>query len=491
MGAVNLRLIDLVKGAESEVRGDAAIEQTEITGLSCDSRRIAPGFLFAAIPGTGADGRAFIPDAIGRGAVAVLAPPGTEERTPVPLIIDPNPRRRYALMSARFHSEQPDTIAAITGTNGKTSVASFVRQIWERSGEKAASLGTLGVTAPGLNRTEGLTTPDPADLHETLKDLAGLGVECLAMEASSHGLAQHRLDGVRIRLAAFTNLSRDHLDYHGTMEDYLKAKMRLFEELLATGGCAVLNADEASCDAIENVLRGRDCRVLTYGLNGRDLRLKEIHPTAEGQKILFEVLGSPYEVMLPLPGAFQVENALAALGLAIGSGVDPEEAVWALSHLEGVPGRMQHAGTTKKGASVYVDYAHTPDALANVLKSLRPHVKNRLHVVFGCGGDRDRGKRPEMGAIACELADAVIVTDDNPRTEDAAAIRKQILESCPDGMEVGNRAQAIEQSVHALNAGDVLVVAGKGHETGQIVAGVVHPFDDAEEIRKSIGNVST
>ncbi len=479
-----MRFIDLLDGDDTDVTYGANLAETDITGLTCDSRRVRPGFLFAAIPGSAADGRRFIADAVSRGAVAVLAPPGTN--ADVSTLHDGNPRRRYALMAARFHGRQPATIAAVTGTNGKTSVVSFARQIWTTLGHQAASIGTLGISAPQLKTDQGLTTPDSADLHLTLATLAGQGVETLAMEASSHGLAQYRLDGVDVSLAAFTNLSHDHLDYHETMAAYLRAKARLFGEILKGDGAAVLNADDAAYGELSDIVGARGCRRISYGRAGEDIRLIDVRPEAEGQRLKLRVLAEHHDILLPLAGYFQVENALCALGLVIAGGATPGDAVSALQTLQGVPGRLQRIAETATGGVVYVDYAHTPDALANVLAALRPHTAERLAVVFGCGGDRDRGKRPEMGRIACDLADAVIVTDDNPRGEDAATIRTEILAACPSAREIGDRAQAIATAIGGLGSGDVLVVAGKGHETGQIVGDRVLAFDDGEEIRRAV-----
>ncbi len=460
-----------------------AIKETDITGLTCDSRKVVPGFLFAAIPGGTVDGRAFINDAIKKGAGAILAPVGTVSETAISLVVSENPRRSYALMASRFFAKQPTTIAAVTGTNGKTSVVSFVRQIWSSLGASAASMGTLGVTGPGFESSEGLTTPDSADLHQSLADLNTRGVEKLAMEASSHGLEQYRLDGVNVSLAAFTNLSRDHLDYHGSMDAYLEAKLRLFSELLRDDGIAVLNADDEVFQRVRDTVH---CKFLTYGRAGEDIRLDNLDAFEGGQHIDITVMGTAFSLTLPLSGAFQVENALCALGLVLADGAKIEEAVKALETLEGVPGRLQHVATCHNGAAIYVDYAHTPDALANVLKAMRPHAKGNLNVVFGCGGDRDAGKRPQMGRIACTLADDVIVTDDNPRGEDAALIRAQVIPACPAAQEIGDRGRAIDQAIAKLQSGDVLVVAGKGHETGQIVGNEVYPFNDAEEIRRAI-----
>jgi UDP-N-acetylmuramoyl-L-alanyl-D-glutamate--2,6-diaminopimelate ligase len=462
--------------------------EMEITGLTADSRAVRPGFLFAALPGTKVDGITFVPAAIAAGATAILAPEGSRLDLPegVALITDANPRRRFALMAAAFHQHQPRSMVAVTGTNGKTSTAFFFHRLWQMMGAKSAAIGTLGVIAEGWENTGGLTTPDPASLHLTLARLADSGITHACMEASSHGLDQYRLDGVRLTAAAFTNLTRDHLDYHGDMETYGAAKLRLFTELLPAGSTAVVNADDPTFARISAIAAERGLRVLSYGIAGTDLKLLASRPTAAGQDLDLEVQGHRVTVALPLAGAFQAANALAALGLALATGADPETALAALELLEGVPGRLQKVAECHNGAVVYVDYAHTPDALETVLKALRPHAAGRLVVVFGCGGDRDPGKRPQMGAIAARLADRAIVTDDNPRSEEPAAIRHSILAACALAEEIGDRRQAIRAAIAALEQGDLLVLAGKGHESGQIVGSVVLPFDDAEEARAAV-----
>jgi UDP-N-acetylmuramoyl-L-alanyl-D-glutamate--2,6-diaminopimelate ligase len=497
-GGKGLHLTELLKGTGIQVVSASAIDRTNIIGLTSDSRRIEAGFLFAALPGSRLDGRAFIADAIRRGAAAVLAPPGTrlpkavdgEGHPPPALITDDNPRRRFALMAARFFARQPATVAAVTGTNGKTSVVTFLRQIWSMLGLRAASMGTLGISAPDIvpeiDVSGSLTTPDPVDLHRALAQLADADVRYLALEASSHGLEQNRLDGVRITAAAFTNLSRDHLDYHQSMDAYFAAKRRLMAEILAEGGTAVLNADVAEFAPLAEAISGRDVRIMTFGWHGGDIRLDAVEALTHGQRLTISIGSRVHQIIVPLVGTFQATNALCALALAIATGADSAAAVMSLASLEGVRGRVQRAGQRRNGAAVYVDYAHTPDALRAVLTALRPHVGNRLAVVFGCGGDRDRGKRREMGRIAAALADEVIVTDDNPRGEDPAAIRRQILEGCPQAREIGDRREAITGAVAALAAGDLLVVAGKGHETGQIIGGAVIAFDDVEAVHAAI-----
>lgn len=478
--------------AASAVSPQDAALVAGLTGLSADSRAVRPGFLFAALPGSRTDGREFIGEALARGAVAVLALPGTvlpaDAGAGVTLIVDDRPRRRFAWLAAAFHGRQPERVAAVTGTNGKTSTVSFVRQIWQALGRSAASLGTLGIVAPNGETPGSLTTPDPVTLHAALADLAGQGVTHLAMEASSHGLDQERLHGVWVAAAGFTNLSHDHLDYHGSMAAYLDAKARLFEEVLEPGGTAVLNLDDPSGRELAERLRDRGLLLVGYGrAEDAALRLRAARPLARGTHLAVEVDGRRFELELPVVGGFQVHNALCALGLVLAEpGVDRPAAVAALGRLRGVRGRLEEVARHVTGAPVFVDYAHTPDALETVLQALRPHTAGQLVVVFGCGGDRDRAKRPEMGAIAARLADRTIVTDDNPRTEAAAPIRAAILAACPGATEIGDRRAAIAVGVEELGEGDVLVIAGKGHETGQIVGDTVHPFDDAEVARAAV-----
>ncbi len=455
---------------------------TEILGLTADSRAVRPGFLFAALPGTKLDGTRFIPQALEQGAAALLVPQGAGIKARVPVIADRNPRRRLALMAARFFGKQPEIVAAVTGTNGKTSVATFVRQIWAALGEPAASLGTLGVESPKGERPLGFTTPDPVALQAELAALADEGVTHLAMEASSHGLAQYRLDGVRLAAAGFTNITRDHMDYHTSFDDYLYAKMRLFGEVMGPGGVAVINADGAQAAELEALCWARGHRIISVGRKGRGICLVAARPTARGQTLELVHGGANYEVQLPLVGTFQASNALVAAGLVIGCGGIAAKVFKALENLKGARGRMEDAAHLPSGAAVYIDYAHTPDALENALDAMRPHAEGRLAVVFGCGGDRDAGKRPQMGEIAARLADQVYVTDDNPRSEDAGAIRAAIMKGCPGATEIGDRAEAIETAMRGLRAGDVLVVAGKGHETGQIVGDRTIPFSDHDAI---------
>jgi UDP-N-acetylmuramoyl-L-alanyl-D-glutamate--2,6-diaminopimelate ligase len=487
-----LRLFDLIGGEGVELAENRALRNVEVTGLSSDSRLIQPGNLFAALPGTRYDGRAFIDEALARGAGVILAPAGTAlapEHTDIPVVRDNQPARRFSLMAARFYATQPEVVAAVTGTNGKTSVASFLRQIWTRSGLAAASLGTLGVCAPGIEEPGALTTPGPVMLHKTLSRLAENGVSHLALEASSHGIEQFRLDGVRLAAAAFTNLSRDHLDYHGTEDAYFAAKAQLFTRVLPEGAIAVLNADIPEFAALVAIAQKRGQRVISYGVNGQDVGIKRARAHGLGQMVSLEIAGRVHDIHLPLVGAFQIANVACALGLFIATGGEAGAALKAVSSLEGAPGRMEYMGSRTNGAAVFVDYAHTPDALANALAALRPHTKSMLAVVFGCGGDRDKGKRPAMGRIAAEAADRVIVTDDNPRSEDASTIRREILSGIRTAAavtEIAARATAIATAIDGLKPGDVLVVAGKGHERGQIVGDEVMPFDDREEVARAL-----
>jgi UDP-N-acetylmuramoyl-L-alanyl-D-glutamate--2,6-diaminopimelate ligase len=468
----------------------------DIAGVALDSRKVMPGYLFAALAGSQQDGGSFIEDAARRGAIAILAAPTAQLPPLAPDIVvlrDDNPRRRIALLAARFCGPQPATIAAVTGTNGKSSTVHFLRQIWTSLGMRAASIGTLGVASPGLTRDGGLTTPDPVQLHEDLATLARQGVTHLAIEASSHGLDQHRLDGLRVAAACFTNLTHEHLDYHRSMETYFAAKARLFGELLGPDGTAVVNGDSDRAGQVVALCRRRGIRVWTFGSQGREIRLLGSQPTARGQHLEIDLLGRRCAVDLPLVGAFQAANALAALGLAVATGSDADRAVAALSQVTGAAGRLQLVARHPCGAPVYVDYAHKPEALQTVLATLRPFARGKLVVVFGCGGDRDRGKRPVMGEIATRLADLVLVTDDNPRSEEPAAIRREIVGGIPTErrnwveMADGRRA-AIARAMAALrDADDLLLIAGKGHETGQTIMGVTHPFDDAAVARELAG----
>jgi len=485
-----LRLAEMMRRAGL---GDLA-QDGEIAGLTADSRAVGPGMLFAALPGARADGRAFIAEAVERGAAAVLAPEGTEwpPGVPVrPLITAADPRRALALMAAAFHGAQPRTVVAVTGTNGKTSTVDFLRQIWIAAGLRAASLGTLGLVAEGFPPGPSLTTPDPVSLHATLAALARAGFGAAAMEASSHGLDQRRLDGVVLAAAGFTNLTRDHLDYHGSMEAYRAAKLRLFDTLLPAGAAAAASAEmeAATLTALRGIARERGLRLLTVGEGGEAVRLLSARALPDGQAIEAEAFGARRDFHLPLPGRFEADNALLAAALAVGAGLPADRVFAALPRLVGVRGRMERAAVLANGAAVYVDYAHTPDALARLLAALRPHTAGRLHVLFGAGGDRDPGKRPLMGRAAAAAADKVWITDDNPRSEDPAAIRAAILAGAPGAVDAGGREQAIAAALADLGPGDVLAVAGKGHETGQEIAGVVHPFDDVAVVRRLAGGM--
>lgn len=458
-----------------------------VTGIKLDSRTVERGDLFFAIPGAKSDGLAFVAQAVERGAAAVVSQTAIPDLDPsVPRLAVPDVRIALAEAAARFFPHQPGTVAAVTGTSGKTSVAAFVRQIWARLGHQAASLGTVGLVTPTGESKGELTTPDTITLHETLDRVARDGVTHLVLEASSHGLDQHRLDGVRLRAGAFTNLSRDHMDYHPTVEAYLAAKLRLFTERLAPGAPAVINADTEVAREVAAAARGRGLAVLTVGRAGDMLRLEAATPDGFSTRLDVVHEGRRHAVRLPLAGLFQAENALVAAGICIATGGGATAVLAALEHLKGAPGRLDLAGTTAAGAPVFVDYAHKPDALEKVLETLRPYARGRLSVVVGCGGDRDPGKRPIMGAIAARLADRVIITDDNPRSEDPAAIRAAMLAATPGATEIGDRGAAIAAAVAALEAGDVLVVAGKGHELGQIVGQTVLPFSDHAAVRAAL-----
>jgi UDP-N-acetylmuramoyl-L-alanyl-D-glutamate--2,6-diaminopimelate ligase len=475
-----LRLSDLV---QRDLADDPAI-----LGVTADSRRVKPGWLFAALPGARADGKCFVPQALSRGAAAILA---NEDLAGVaaPVVTVGDPRRAYALAAAAFFGRQPETCVAVTGTNGKTSVAAFCRQIFAARGRASASMGTLGVRAGDEQlRPPGLTTPDAADVAELMAELAGRGVTHLALEASSHGIDQRRLDGVKLAAAGFLNLTQDHLDYHGTMGAYRAAKLRLFETLLPRGSPAVLNADSDAYPAFAAAAAAGGHTIISVGAMGQELTLAGRRLVEGGQRLTISAFGRRHEVRLPLAGAFQASNALVAAGLCIAVGEDAEAVLAALEHIEGAPGRLQRVGARAGGGEAFVDYAHTPDGLATVLAALRPHAAGRLIVVFGAGGDRDRGKRPQMGAVAADLADIAIVTDDNPRSENPAAIRAEILAGSPALGEIEGRRAAIAAAVSLLGPGDVLVVAGKGHEQGQIVGDETLPFDDVEETRAALGH---
>ena len=459
----------------------------EIGGITADSRKAAPGSLFVAVAGTRADGATYVKDAVAKGAVAVVS--GHAVEADVPVLVVPDPRLYLSLAASRFYGKQPETMVAVTGTAGKTSVASFVRQIWAFAGHAAAQIGTTGVIAPGREDYGALTTPDPVPLHALLAELAAEGVTHAAMEASSHGLDQRRLDGVRLSAAGFTNLGRDHMDYHPTVEDYMAAKMRLFDTLMEKGAPAVIFADDPWSDKAIQAARAAGLDVRTVGRKGQYLTLKRVEHFRHKQMIEVHHDGVIFEVDIPLAGDFQVANALVAAGLAMSTGVAAATALKALEKLIGAAGRLELVGQTKNGALAYVDYAHKPDALENVLTSVRPFTSGRIITVFGCGGDRDKGKRPIMGEVATRLSDVVIVTDDNPRSEDAATIRSEVMAAAAGALEIGDRAEAIRHAVSMLSHGDTLIVAGKGHEEGQIVGSVTLPFSDHEQVRSALAGL--
>ena len=449
-----------------------------------------PGFLFVAIPGSKGDGLNYVPQAVAAGASAIVAQKPLALENGIAAVQVPNARKALSEIASAFYPHQPAIIVAVTGTSGKTSVAAFVRQIWARLGYQAASIGTVGLVAPWGETYGTLTTPDPVELHRLIDELAGKGITHLAIEASSHGLDQFRLDGVRLAAGGFTNLSRDHLDYHPNVEAYRDAKLRLFRDLLPPGAGAVVAIDHPEAVAFIEATRARGLRLITVGEGGEGVRLLSSEIEGFVQHLRLHYQGTTYPVRLPLAGRFQVENALVAAGLCLATGAEPARVFAALDHLVGAKGRLDLVGTVE-GAPVLVDYSHKPDALEKVLEALRPFASNRLVVVFGCGGDRDAGKRPIMGAIASRLADRVIVTDDNPRSEDPAIIRAAIMASAPGAVEIGDRRKAIEAAVWDLAAGDVLVIAGKGHEPGQIVGKRVLPFSDHDVARAAIARRSS
>ena len=459
-----------------------------VCGLSADSRAIKAGMVFAALPGTKADGARFVPQAVEAGAVAILAGAQARFDDPgIPVIRAADPRRALAQAAARYYGAQPDHVVAITGTNGKTSVAVFVRQIWERAGYRAASWGTTGLSAPGIDETSALTSPDPVVLHKMLAQLAGHGVTHMALEASSHGLDQRRLDGLDLAAGGFTNLSRDHLDYHVSLEAYLAAKLRLFDTLLPEGAAAVADADQRQAEQVKRIAKRRGLNFMSVGEAGETLKLRSLTRMPDGARLLVtDANAQTHYVSLPLVGRFQVSNALVAAALAIATGVEAPAALDALQHLRGASGRLECVGRHRSGGLVFVDYAHTPEALVNALTALRPSAPGRLIVVFGAGGDRDPGKRVLMGEAAARHADMAIVTDDNPRGEDPAAIRAAIMKGAPAAEEIGDRRVAIGKAVAELKDGDVLLIAGKGHETGQTIGDVVHPFSDQDEARVAL-----
>ena len=451
---------------------------SEVTGFALDHRKVAPGSVFGAFRGALFNGEDFIGQAVERGAVAVVAKPDAASGD-VPLLADPEPRRLFAELAAKFYAPFPEAVVAVTGTNGKTSTVEMTRQIWRMSGHRSASIGTLGVTTSDEQVTTGLTTPDIVTFLSNMAGLKRMGISHVAYEASSHGLDQHRCEGVPLAAAAFTNFSRDHLDYHETMEAYFEAKMRLFDELLPPGKPAVIWTDDARSDQVIERASRRRHRVLTVGRKGETIRLADQSPTALGQKLLLEHGGKQHVLALPLIGAYQAANVLTAAGLVLATGAKWDDTFAAMQRVAPVRGRLERAVISRGGVPVYIDYAHTPDALEAAIAALRPHVEGRLITVFGAGGDRDQGKRPEMGTVAVRLSDVVIVTDDNPRSEDPARIRADIMAGAPDAREVAGRREAIAEAIRIAREGDIVLVAGKGHETGQIIGDKVLPFDDA------------
>jgi len=476
-------------GVKAQVTGDTSVS---IRALVTDSRTVTPGALFAAMPGVHADGAQYIPEALKRGAAAVMMAVGTrcDALATVPLLQVQDMRAAIAAMAAAFYDKQPRYNFAITGTDGKTSTADFIRQLAALLGHASASIGTLGLRSPraALNAEfpANNTSPEPVLLHRTLASLAEDGVDYVAIETSSHGLDQKRADGVKFCAGAFTNLTRDHLDYHGSLDAYFAAKARLFSEVLPGGAVAVLNHDDAHFAALQTMCATRGIRIVSFGCHAdATYRVTQVVPHAGGLRATVEIRGVAYALDLPLYGAFQLNNMLAAMGLLSAASIEEKTIMALLPKLQGVPGRLEKIAAYHD-APIFVDYAHTPAALENILKTLRPHTAKKLHVVFGCGGDRDAGKRPEMGAAAAKFADVVVVTDDNPRSENAAAIRAAILVAAPQANEIPDRAAAIRAAVHSLNTGDVLVVAGKGHETTQIIGNQVIHFNDAEHIREAV-----
>ncbi len=461
-----------------------------ITGITADSRKVKLGYAFVALSGVKADGRTYIADAIAAGAKYIIVEKNTPHQNigTAEWVEVANPRQFLAHTAAAFYKHQPAHIVAVTGTNGKTSTVNFAQMIWSELGKKSASLGTLGLMGDGLEAVAGMTTPDPVSLFSTLADLSQKGFTHLAMEASSHGLHQHRLDGVKIQAGGITNITRDHLDYHGTMDDYFDAKLRLFSEVIGIGGTAVINADIAECDKIKTCAMECGLSVITYGFaQNADLQIVKRVAVSNGQDLTLNVFGAPYQVHLNLVGEFQAMNVLCAAGLVMtDKSIAPQKIISVLDKIQGVVGRLQPVMSAPQNMGVYIDYAHTPDGLETILNALRPHTTGRLICVFGCGGDRDKGKRPVMGEIASRLADIVIVTDDNPRSENPDVIRAEIMVGAVNAMNIGDRRNAIREAVKQLKAGDVLVVAGKGHEQGQIFADYTEPFNDLTETQSAL-----
>jgi UDP-N-acetylmuramoyl-L-alanyl-D-glutamate--2,6-diaminopimelate ligase len=469
-----MRLTDLIPGAASDDR---------ITGFAIDHRKVAPGNIFGAFRGSRFNGEDYVAQAVEAGAIAIVSAPGVAVEGAAH-IVDEEPRRLFARLAARFFAPFPDTTVAVTGTNGKTSTVELTRQLWRIAGFHAASIGTLGVTTADDQVSTGLTTPDIVTFLSNMAGLRKEGVTHAAFEASSHGLSQYRTEGLPVRAVAFTNLSRDHLDYHGTMEAYFAAKLRLFDEVVDADGAAVIWADDAYSSGVVEAVKARGVRAITVGGAGETIRLLDRTPTALGQTLKLEIDGKIREVKLPLIGAYQAANALVATGLVIATGGDIDRTLSDLQRVAPVRGRLERAALSKTGAPIYVDYAHTPDGLEAAIAALRPHTTGQLITVFGAGGDRDAGKRPLMGEVAARLSDIAIVTDDNPRSEDPAAIRRAVMAGAPGAIEIGGRREAIANAIARTEAGDIVLIAGKGHEQGQIVGDRVLPFDDVSVARE-------
>lgn len=480
MGDVILphKLTDIVHRAA----GAGDVPDIAIGGLNADSRLIGQGDVFFALPGARGHGNIYAQDAAGRGAVAMVTDTAPQADPGIPVVMVEDVRAAYAIAAANFCGPQPAICAAVTGTNGKTSVVSFLRQIWAYAGIRGASLGTLGLMVGEEHIPGELTTPDSLSLHKILAQLKADGIDHVALEASSHGLHQRRLDGVKFAAVAFTNLSRDHLDYHETVDAYRDAKLRLFRDLIDGNATAVVDAENEEGMPFMFAALDKGATVFTVGEGGAHIDVESVESEGFGQRVKGKLVGEPMEFLLPLVGRFQVDNAVVAAGLAMATGVANGDAIKALEIIKGAKGRLEKV-TQRGEAAVFVDYAHTPDALENALVALRPFAKGRLTVVFGCGGDRDPGKRPQMGEVAQRLADRVIVTDDNPRTEDAGAIRAQILAAVPEALEIADRAEAIGHAIAEMGAEDVILVAGKGHENYQIVGKTKHHFSDHEVVR--------
>ncbi len=470
------------------VQTEDSISSIKINGITSDSRNVMPGFIFAALPGLKTNGKEFISDAISKGAVVVIAETGTKINCSETLLItSDNPRSKFAKIASKFYTEKPGWLSAVTGTNGKTSVASFTFQLWNAMNLKGAAIGTLGINSIEYKSSLELTTPEPVTLHRELSEISVRGLDYAIIEASSHGLDQSRLDGIKFDAAGFTNLSHDHLDYHVTYEEYKNAKLRLFSDLINKNGIAVLNRDSNEYKEFSDVAKKNNISVLSYGTNIKsDICLVSSIPKSVGQDIEINVNGKKERILFPLFGDFQAHNAMCALGLVIASGADVNKAIHSLGHLTGVKGRLELVAELSNRARIFIDYAHSPEALEKTLLSLRNYTRGKLNLVFGCGGDRDKSKRATMGQIASKYSNKIYITDDNPRNESPEKIRKAILSGCPDALEIGDRRKAIFLSVSELKPGDILVIAGKGHETDQLYNDRVKPFDDRDEVKRAI-----